>query len=798
MDGYTFEPKLKEKRWSKDFEEEIRDSWKNETWWRFDPNSEAPVFVIDTPPPYPAPIWHMGAIGYALQDIIARAYRMLGYNVLFPIGIDRNGIPIEWYVEKYEHINMWKYDRSEFEKLCKKYLDEWTEMIKRTMQKYGVFGDYVENYYETDSPEYRAITQKSFKILWDKGLIYEAERPNFWCPHCKTTIALAEVEYKERQGKLYYLKYKVVETGEDLIVATTRPELLAGCRAILVHPDDERYKHLHGKHAIVPIYGNKVPIVATVIHVGMGGGGEEDVEGKTMPDPNFGTGAVHICSFGDWSDVVAFRELGLEPVKVIGEDGKLTQAAGKYAGMTVEEARKAIVEELRREGLLVKEEIITHNVPVHDKCKTPIEIIPMKEYYLRQKDFLDALWKYVDEMKWVPERYKHHLTNWLRNVTSDWPISRRRYYATEIPIWTCRKCGYKYVPDDGRYHKPWKEQLNITCPKCGAKDWEGEWRVFDTWFDSSITILYITFWGRDKRLFEKTFKKGLKLRPQGYDIIRTWLYYTLLRVHQLEGTKAFDIVAIHGMGLDEKGRKMSKSLGNVVNPEELVDKWGGDTLRLWAASEQTFGENFRVIEEKIAGAQKVLTKFWNIARYVSMYPNPETRPELLPLDHWILSLLNKVREEVITYYKELNLNKAARTLRWFTWNVFADHYIELTKRRARMDGFSEEEARAAWWTLHTALRTLLLLWAPIIPATTDKIWRELYGERSIHYERFPENVKGVKDYSDLTERIMAFDSLVWKTKKERNIKFYEPIKGIEIPEELKVFEKDLIATHRLS
>jgi len=780
--GGSGEPRIKEKRWKLEFEEDMINRWEEEDWWAFDPRSSRPVLVIDTPPPYPAPVWHIGAaVSYSMQDIIARIHRMLGYNVLYPIGMDRNGIPIEMYVEKYENINMWEHDRSDFERLCKEHLDRWTEAMVNILKRLEISGDFKENYYQTDWPEYRGLTQLSFKVLWDKGLIYEAERPNNWCPHCKTTIADAEVEYKERDGYLYYLKYKVKETGEDLIVATTRPELLFGCRVVVVHPDDERYKHLHGKTAVVPLIGREVPIVP-----------------HREVDPEFGTGAVHICSFGDFVDVRLFRELKLEPIKVIDTDGRLTEVAGKYAGMTVKEAREAVVQDLEKEGLLVDKKPIKHKVPVHERCKHEIEIIPMKEYYLKQTEFLDTLKKYAEETEWYPEKYKQHLINWIDSVSVDWPISRRRYYGTELPIWTCKNCGYKLVLADGKYRKPWKEDPGVSCPKCGSRSWEGEWRTLDTWMDSSISVLYITRWMRDESFFKKTFENGTKLRPQGYEIIRTWLYYTYLRVHQLTGKRAFDKVFINGMGLDEKGRKMSKSLGNVIDPMEIVQKYGADALRMYIALETSIGENYRISEQKIAGAGKFLTKLWNVARFISMFEPVDERPVLQPTDEWILSALNNVRERVIEYYKKLDFHNAALELRKFTWNVFADHYIELVKRRARgEDGFSEEESRAARWTLYEVLRQVLLLFAPIIPAITDRIWRELYSEESIHAQEFPGKVEGVRDYSGLTEKIAGFNSYVWNTKKKEGIKFYEPIKGIDVPEELEPFKKDLVATHRL-
>ncbi len=777
-----FTPKIADKRWNLEFEKELIEKWKTENWWKFNLNNDK-IFVIDTPPPYPAPFWHIGAaISYSMQDMIARIQRMRGYSVLYPIGLDRNGIPIEMYVEKYEKLYMRKTPRDKFEQLCKKHLDEWTKSLKAVMIRLGLSGDFEENYYETDSPEYRAFTQKTFKELWKKGLIYEAERPNNWCPHCQTTIADAEVEYKEKEGMIYHLRFKIKETNEELIIATTRPELLAGCKAVIVHPDDERYKHLHGKHAITPLYEREIEIIP-----------------HKEADPEFGTGAVMICSFGDSSDVRIFRELSLTPVKVIDKDNKLTSEAGPYAGLTPEEARKAIVKDLEEKGLLVDKKPLHQKIPVHDKCGTRIEIIPMKEYYLKQIEFKNDLLRYVDEIKWYPERYKHNLRNWIENISIDWPISRRRYYGTELPLWKCKKCGYVHLDERDQYIKPWKDELNISCPKCGAKDWEPETRTLDTWMDSSVSVLFITRYLRDPQFFEKTFINGEKLRPQGYEIIRTWLSYTLLRVHQLLGKRAFDHVFINGMGLDAKGRKMSKSLGNVLYPEELLEKYGADTLRMWIGLECGLGENYSISEEKIKGTQRFLVKLWNIARFISAFPivSEIDESELFNLDRWILSELESLRERVMDYYASFDFHRAAMDIRNFAWNIFASHYLELVKRRAKMDGFSEKEARAAWFTLHKTIKTLLLLLAPIIPFITDKLWRSLYSENSIHSELFPEKIISKKEFMELTDKLLEFNSLVWNTKKEKGLKFYEPITGIEIEDSLKVFEKDLIATHRL-
>lgn len=785
-----FKPKIELKRWDFKIEDEVRKWWEKEDWWKFNVNSSKPKFVIDTPPPYPAPVWHIGAaVSYTMHDMIARAMRMLGHEVLYPIGFDRNGLPIEFYVEKYLGLDPKKVPREEFLKACKKALDEFTDNMKRVLKRLLIAAD-IDGAYLTDSPDYRAFTQATFYEVWNKGLVYEAERPNNWCPHCRTTIADAEVEYKEMPGILAYIRFKVKETGEEIPIATTRPELLCACKAIIVHPEDERYKKFHGKHAIVPIYGREIPIIP-----------------HPMADPKFGTGAMMVCSFGDWRDVQLFRELGLKPEKAIDEEGKMTECAGPIAGLPVKEAKKKIVEILKEKGYLIKVENIVHKVPVHERCETPIEIIPMKEYYLKQLPFKDVLRKYAEEMKWQPERYKKNLLQWIDSVTTDWPISRRRYYATEIPIWTCRKCGYKYVPPPGKYYRPWKEPPPIDkCPRCGANDWEGETRVFDTWMDSSVTVLYITKYMRDQKFWEETFVKGKRLRPQGYDIIRTWLYYTLLRVHQLTNMRAFDYVFINGMGLDEKGRKMSKRYGNVILPDEILDKYGADALRFWIALEVKPGENYRVIEKKIEGAAKFLTKFLNVARYVSAFPYPEEAGELSGTDRWILAELAELIEKSKKAYSEMDFHTVAEEFYHFVWDKFSSHYIELSKRRARMEGFNEEEAKAAWWTLHTVLKNLLLILAPISPAITDYLWRQLYSKESVHAQNFPEAPKEWKneEYLKKGREIMELNSKVWKAKKEvlgkklREEVTLEELRkaGVEIPD-LGDFEKDFVSMHRI-
>ncbi len=757
--------KIEEKRWDKNKENEIKKCWENEDWWKFDWKNRDRILVIDTPPPYTAEIWHLGCLSYIYQDFVARSYRMMGYNVLYPAGWDRNGIKIEGYVERSLGINMFEYDREKFLEICKENLDKFTSCMRNILKDLMVGIDW-SNEYLTDSEEYRKITQKTFIELWKKGLIYIDDRANWYCPECRTTIANAEVEYKEKEGYLNYINFDL-ENGKKIQIATTRPELLGACKAIMVNPNDERYKDFIGLDAIVPLYNYKVKII-----------------GDESADPEFGTGAVMICSYGDFNDVKLFEKHKLEPKIIIDIDGKMKDEILK--GLTIREARKKIVELLDKNGYLAKREKITHKVPIHDKCKKEVEIIPMPEYYLKQVEFLKEIEKLAYELKFVPERERNRLLDWIRSVTHDWPISRRRIYATEIPVWKCKKCGHIYVPEPGKYYKPWKEKLEIDCPKCGSKEWEGETEVFDTWFDSSITILYITKYFEDPEIFEK----AIKIRPQGYDIVRTWLYYTLLRTYQLTGKRAFEYALISGMALDDKGRKMSKSLGNVIQPEELIEKYEIDAIRFWLAMYAPFGENYRVSEDKIKGSQKFITKLWNIARFVSMFEKPEKGPEELKnTDKWILSELSRMHNKVLEYYKNFEFFKAAQEIYNFTWDIFASHYLEMVKKRLY------EKDVSGRYTCYFVLEQILKLLAPLTPGITDYIWRKLYSERSIHYENFDDlnyNYYG----EETTKKIIEFNSFVWNKKRSEGLSLRDSI-SIEVPEDLKDFEEDLIKMHNI-
>lgn len=771
-----FVPSITGKRWDHSLERKIFDGWQKDGIYRFRMAKGKKPFIIDTPPPYPSGAWHIGAVAqYSQIDMIARTGRMSGNPVLFPIGIDRNGLPVEIYTETLYNVKMREIPREKFIELCRTALDDLESKMIETMKRIGLSGDYAAKY-RTDQDDYRKLTQSTFIGLWKKGLIYEASRPNNYCSECRTTIADAEVQYEELPTRLAYVKFQVKETGEPLVIATTRPELICSCQLVIVNPADERYTALHGKHATLPIYNR-------------------DVEIKAHPSalPEFGTGAVMVCSYGDYTDVLLFRELGLVEILATGEDGKLTKAAGPYDGLSVPEARTKIVQDLEAQGLLIKTEKINHRTPICSRSGTPIEIIPMREYYLKQVDSLPKLKQLATKMVFHPDANRQILLDWLNSISIDWPISRRRVYATEVPVWYCTNCSTPFIPSPGPYYKPWKDPAPTKkCSNCGSTEFGGDTRTFDTWMDSSVSALFISKYQREPKFFRRCYPATI--RPQGKDIVRTWLHYSILRCYQLTGRAPFTHAWIGGLGMDEQGQAMHKSKGNVVEPEPLLEKYGADAFRFWNASEATQGSDFRCSDVRIAGAHKFLTKLWNISRFISSFPDVRSK-SLMASDKWVLSELANLVDTCSKGYQDFNFFTPASEIRDFVWETFASHYVEMVKARAYGQGFSKQQQKAAWCTLHIVLRNLLILLAPITPFIVDHIWKQLYGKSSIHLETFPK-ATWPKTHKRYTEAMLAFNREVWKVKEERKLTLRDSLE-MQIPKTLAPFREDLIKMHSL-
>ncbi|MDG6949279.1 MAG: valine--tRNA ligase [Nitrososphaerota archaeon] len=774
-----FSAKLEATSWDPKLEAEMRQTWEYERIFEFKPsNNKTLNFIMDTPPPYPSgKPWHPGALTqYAQIDMVARSARMRGLNVLYPIGIDRNGLPVEIFAERKYRVQMRKTPREEFINLCKHALDDLEAYMIGLLKTLGISGDYY-NKYRTDSEEYRKLTQWSFIELWKKGLVYVANRPNNYCPDCATTIADAEIEYEELPTFLVTNTFRVKDGKSELSVATTRPEMLAACQMLVVNPSDGRYKRFVGKTAIVPIYNREVPIRA-----------------HKSVDPKFGSGVVMVCSYGDYNDIMLVREFKLKEIVAVDMDGKMTAVTGKYTGTSIKDARSQIIQDLQDVGVATKVEQIQHRTPLCDRSKTPIEIIPMEEYYLKQLEFKPALKKLAKKIEFHPAMHRQILYDWIDVLTTDYPISRRRYYATEIPVWYCSKCGTPHLPKPGVYYRPWRDEAPFKkCKKCGNLKFVGETRTFDTWMDSSLSPLYISKRLKSGRFHSLTFPATVRM--QGKDIVRTWLYYSLLKSYQLTGKAPFEHAWIGGMGQDSQGRKMSKSLGNFLDVEPLLARSGADAFRFWGASEAGLGYDFRFSEERILGAGKFLTKLWNTCRFISSFPIPE-KADLTWTDKWVLNELGKLTEDCVEAYGRFDLFTVSTKVREFLWNVFASHYLEMAKGRAYGDGATKGEQEAAWYTLHTVVRSMLLLVAPITPYITDSVWRKLYGARSIHLERFPKPQRF--DVSEkVSQSIIEFNAQVWKLKKDRGMALKDSI-TTKIPANLKQFEKDLVRMHHIT
>jgi len=772
------QPAVKEMRWSLGKEEKLFRRWRREGVHSFHPPIKRKIFTIDTPPPYPSGrIWHIGAAAhYSEIDMVARTARMMGFEVYFPIGIDRNGLPVELYTERKFGVSIRDTPRERFVELCIHALDDLEAHLIGIMKAMGLSGDF-DHHYRTDSREYRTLTQATFIELWHRGLIYEDKRPNNYCVDCGTTIADAEIDYRDLPTELVYVEFGMKGSSQKLTIATTRPELLCSCQAVIVNPGDERYKDLPGRSAVVPIYDREIPIMA-----------------HPYAKPEFGTGVVMVCSYGDYSDVQLFRELGLKEIVAVSVGGTMTEAAGLLSGLAVKEARSRMKEELGQRGLLAKVESITHRTPICERSETPIEIIPMAEFYLKQMDFLEKMREIAGGLKFHPEMHRQILLNWIDSISIDWPISRRRYYGTEIPVWYCGRCGSPNLPRPGRYYQPWRQPPPFRkCSGCGSEEgFIGETRTLDTWMDSAISPLFNSGYLRDDSTFKRLYPNTI--RPQGKDIIRTWLYYTLLRCYQLTGKAPFESAWISGMGLDAQGRAMHRHLGNVIDPVPILEKYGADSFRFWAASEAAVGHDYRCSEDKVAAASRFVTKLWNVSRFISAFPQPR-KARLTASDRWILAELSKLVKSCLEGYRGFDFFVPSNRTRDFLWNLFAPHYVELCKNRAYGKGVGREEQRAAWFTLHFCLKTILLLLAPVMPFVTEEVWSTLYSRRTIHTQLFPKAAWKTA-YSRYTKDLTDFNSGVWNLKKSKGISLRAPLE-VEVPASLAPFTKDLAAMHNI-
>jgi valyl-tRNA synthetase len=709
----------------KEIEPRIQKFWEENKIFKFDPESKKPTYSIDTPPPTLSGYIHMGHVmSYSQAEFVARYQRMIGNNVFYPMGFDDNGLPTERFVEKKYKVNIRQVGREEFIKLCLKETEIGGANYRNVWTRLGISVDW-DLLYSTINRRCQRISQRSFIDIFRMGRMERRNEPAIWCPLCETSLAQADVEDSEPRKSFLNTVSFSTEDGKELLIATSRPELISSCVCVLVHPGDERYTGLVGKSAITPLFNVKVPILADV-----------------KVDPEFGTGIVMVCTFGDKTDIDWWRQFDLTLKLSINADGTMNDIAGPYRGLTLTECRMKIIEDLREAGLLVEQDPIEHVMNVHERCGTPVEYYVTQQWFIKILDLKDELLAQGAKLVWYPEHMKIRYDTWINGLKWDWCISRQRYFGVPFPLWYCKKCGAVTVADESQLPvDPLVAEPLHPCPKCGSSEFEPEKDVMDTWATSSVTPLINSNWGEPGSLMDRIY--SMSLRPQAHEIIRTWLFYTVIKSYLHTHTLPWSTVMISGHGLDPHGKAMHKSKGNIVEPLPIVDKYSADALRWWAASAK-LGDDLPFKEKEVVYGQKFVNKLFNASRFVSLHIKDyePSEPELELIDKWLLTKLNDTIRESTENFERYEYSKAKALTEQFFWGDLCDNYLEIVKDRLYRKAENGESGRAALFTVYTALLSSLKLLAPFTPHITEDIYQRLFrkdeGALSLHVSKWPE------------------------------------------------------------
>ena len=706
----------------KSFEDEIYNNWEEKGYFKPSGDKTKESYCIMMPPPNVTGKLHMGhALDGTLQDILIRYKRMQGFNTLWLPGTDHAAISTEVkIIEKLKEEGIDKHDlgREKFLERAWQWTEEYGGTIVKQQKKLGCSADWSRSRFTMDEGLSKAVLAV-FKKLYDKGYIYKGKRMINWCPCCNTSISDAEVEYEEEPTHLWHIRYKVVGEDRYLTVATTRPETMLGDTAIAVHPDDERYKDLVGKKCILPIMNKEIPIIA-----------DEFVEME------FGTGCVKITPAHDPNDYQAGLSHNLEIIEVFDENFKMGDLCEEYKGMDLLEAREAIVNKLDELGNLVKIEDYMHNVGKHDRCKSTIEPKISDQWFVSMKEMAKPAIEAVQkgDTRFVPQKFEKTYFNWLNNI-QDWCISRQIWWGHQIPAYYCDECMHINVDIE----KPEK------CEKCGSTNLTQDPDTLDTWFSSALWPFSTLGWPEETEDFKTFFPTNTLVT--GYDIIFFWVVRMMFSSLEQTGEVPFKDVLMHGIVRDSQGRKMSKSLGNGIDPLEIIDNYSADALRFSLISGTTAGNDMRFMPEKLESASNFANKVWNAAKFVLMnledYDNNNEGIELCVEDKWILSKLNTLISEVKINMDNYDLGVALDKIYTFIWNEFCDWYIEIAKTRL----YNKESAtrKTAQYVLNKVLGDSLKLLHPFMPFVTEKIYKELYNnDESIMIATYPEYSKDLE------------------------------------------------------
>lgn len=747
-----------------------REFWRDNNIYKFNPQSGKPFYVVDTPPPYvSADHLHAGHImSYSQAEFVVRYKRMAGFEVFYPMGFDDNGLPTERFVEKKYNINKNKILRTDFVKKCLEETKIGSQTYKKLWELLGISVDWSKTYSTINSHSQR-VAQWSFVDLYQKEKMVRRDEPTYWCTSCQTAVAQADLEDKEEESFLNFINFKMIGQDADLLIATSRPEMLPACVALFVNTADERYKELIGMTARVPIFAYEVPILA-----------DETV------DIDFGTGLMMVCTWGDSEDVDKVRKFNLPDRPIIKENGRLNNLAGDFENQTITEARKNILIKLDNDGALVRQKKIFHNLNIHERCGTPIELVKAKQWFIKILDIKSELLKQAEMMNWHPKYMKNRYDEWVKSLKWEWCISRQRYYGVPFPVWYCANCGEIILPDSDELPiDPLTYQPNIDkCPKCSGSQFIGEKDVMDTWMTSSLTPLIIANLFNDKNMQTKLYPASL--RPQAFEIIRTWLFYSVVKSFYHFGKIPFKDIMISGHGHDQNGQKISKRLGNFVPPEKIIEQYGADALRYWATG-ANLGENLRYNESEVKKGRRTVTKLFNAGMfcfghfsgedYSQMEKNSDS---LLFEDRWILNELNQTINKTTIFFESYEYAKARNEVDSFFWNNFCDNYLEFVKYRL-YDNQPDEIAKKV---LYLVFWAILRLYAPFLPFITEELYqiyfKKFESAKSVHQSEWPK----ANNFSFNKKELAEFKAVILAI---NEIRKYKSDKKISLAAELAEF-----------
>ena len=750
----------------KEMEDRIYQNWMDKGYFHAKVNPDKKPFTIVMPPPNVTGQLHMGhALDNTMQDILIRFKRMQGYEALWQPGTDHAAIATEVKVIeklKEQGIDKDEIGREEFLKYAWAWKEEYGGKIINQLKKMGSSADWERERFTMDEGCSRAV-EEVFLKLYEKGYIYKGSRIINWCPVCQTSISDAEVEHTDQKGHFWHIRYPVVgEEGQYVEIATTRPQTMLGDTAVAVNPKDERYAHLVGKMLKLPLTDRQIPVIA-----------DEYV------DMEFGTGCVKITPAHDPNDFEVGKRHNLEEINIMNDDATINERGGKYAGMDRYEARRAMVEDLEKQGLLVKVVDHEHSVGTHDRCKTTVEPMIKPQWFVRMKEMAKAAMDVLktDDLNFVPERFDKIYLHWLENI-KDWCISRQLWWGHRIPAYYCDECG-EVVVSRGMPEK---------CPKCGCTHLTQDEDTLDTWFSSALWPFSTLGWPDKTPELEYFYPTSVLVT--GYDIIFFWVIRMVFSGLEQTGKSPFKHVLIHGLVRDSQGRKMSKSLGNGIDPLQVIDQYGADALRLTLITGNAPGNDMRFYWERVEASRNFANKIWNASRFILMNMEDTdvkapAREELETADRWILSKLNDLTKEVTDNMESFELGIAVSKIHDFIWDEFCDWYIEIAKQRIWAKEENKKAADCALWTLKTVLSGAMKLLHPYMPFITEEIYCTLHPEEeSIMISSWPVYRE---DWSDpaaeqIIEKVKDIVKGVRNIRSEMNVAPSKKIHVIIVPE----------------